>query len=197
MLASSQGRKELAVSLVQTVVMLLFNDTKSISYKDIAEATGIEQKELKRTLLSLACGKVRPLTKEPKGKEVGDEDVFNFNDDFRHKLYRIKVNSIQMKETVRPALISNHQLTPVNAHRQSFIGAREQEEENTKTKESVFQDRQFQIDAAIVRIMKTRKTLTHNQLMAELYQQLKFPLKVSLPPSLPFLRSCWLTLDVV
>jgi cullin-4 len=88
--------------LVQTVVMLLFNDTKSISYKDIAEATGIEQKELKRTLLSLACGKVRPLTKEPKGKEVGDDDVFNFNDDFRHKLYRIKVNSIQMKETVRP-----------------------------------------------------------------------------------------------
>lgn len=145
-----KGRKELAVSLVQTVVMLLFNDTKSISYKDIAEATGIEQKELKRTLLSLACGKVRPLTKEPKGKEVGDDDVFNFNDDFRHKLYRIKVNSIQMKET---------------------------EEENTKTKESVFQDRQFQIDAAIVRIMKTRKTLTHNQLMAELYQQLKFPLK--------------------
>jgi hypothetical protein len=55
-----------------------------------------------------------------------------------------------------------------------------QEEENTKTKESVFQDRQFQIDAAIVRIMKTRKTLTHNQLMAELYQQLKFPLKVTL-----------------
>lgn len=46
----------------------------------------------------------------------------------------------------------------------------------------MFQDRQFQIDAAIVRIMKTRKTLTHNQLMAELYQQLKFPLKVSLPP---------------
>lgn len=103
----------MAVSLVQTVVMLLFNDTKSISYKDIAEATGIEQKELKRTLLSLACGKVRPLTKEPKGKEVGDDDVFNFNDDFRHKLYRIKVNSIQMKETVRPALISNHHLTPV------------------------------------------------------------------------------------
>jgi len=145
-----KGRKELAVSMVQTVVLLLFNDSASISYKDIAEETGIEQKELKRTLLSLACGKVRPLSKEPKGKEVADSDVFHFNNDFRHKLYRIKVNSIQMKET---------------------------EEENQKTKESVFQDRQFQIDAAVVRVMKTRKTLTHNQLMAELYQQLKFPIK--------------------
>ena len=34
------------------------------------------------------------------------------------------------------------------------------------------------MDAAIVRIMKTRKSLTHNLLITELYQQLKFPVKV-------------------
>ena len=39
------------------------------------------------------------------------------------------------------------------------------------------QDRQYQIDAAIVRIMKMRKTLTHNLLITELYEQLKFPVK--------------------
>uniref|UniRef100_A0A8C9F488 Cullin-4B n=1 Tax=Pavo cristatus TaxID=9049 RepID=A0A8C9F488_PAVCR len=45
------------------------------------------------------------------------------------------------------------------------------------TTERVFQDRQYQIDAAIVRIMKMRKTLGHNLLVSELYNQLKFPVK--------------------
>jgi cullin-4 len=40
------------------------------------------------------------------------------------------------------------------------------------------QDRQYQIDAALVRIMKTRKTLSHKLLIQEALQQLKFPLKV-------------------
>jgi cullin-4 len=45
--------------------------------------------------------------------------------------------------------------------------------------ERVFQDRQHQIDACIVRIMKTRKTLTHALLISELMSQLKFPTKAS------------------
>ncbi|XP_066169858.1 cullin-4A isoform X5 [Sylvia atricapilla] len=50
-------------------------------------------------------------------------------------------------------------------------------EEQVSTTERVFQDRQYQIDAAIVRIMKMRKTLGHNLLVSELYNQLKFPVK--------------------
>lgn len=53
-----------------------------------------------------------------------------------------------------------------------------QVEEQASTTERVFQDRQYQIDAAIVRIMKMRKTLSHNLLMSEVYNQLKFPVKV-------------------
>lgn len=45
----------------------------------------------------------------------------------------------------------------------------------------MFQDRQYQIDAAVVRIMKMRKTLSHNLLVSELYNQLKFPVKVMYP----------------
>jgi cullin-4 len=85
---------------------------------------------------------------------VEDEDSFFFEDTFKNALYRIKINSIQMRES---------------------------EQESEQTTERVFQDRQYQIDAAIVRIMKARKTLTHALLMSELFQQLKFPLK---PPDL-------------
>ncbi len=39
------------------------------------------------------------------------------------------------------------------------------------------QDRQYQIDAAIVRVMKMRKTLHHKLLVNELVVQLKFPIR--------------------
>ncbi|RUP46330.1 hypothetical protein BC936DRAFT_147076 [Jimgerdemannia flammicorona] len=147
------GTKELSMSLFQAVVLLLFNDTSRprIGYKEIKSLTNIEDKELLRTLQSLACGKVRVLQKYPKGRDVADNDEFAFDEAFSAPLIRIKINAIQLKETV---------------------------EENTNTHERVFQDRQYQVDAAIVRIMKTRKTLNHNKLMTELFEQLRFPVKV-------------------
>ncbi|XP_044769429.1 cullin-4A isoform X3 [Neomonachus schauinslandi] len=145
-----EGKKEFQVSLFQTLVLLMFNEGDGFSFEEIKMATGIEDSELRRTLQSLACGKARVLLKSPKGKEVEDGDTFTFNGDFKHKLFRIKINQIQMKETV---------------------------EEQVSTTERVFQDRQYQIDAAIVRIMKMRKTLGHNLLVSELYNQLKFPVK--------------------
>ncbi|XP_068436054.1 cullin-4A isoform X1 [Clinocottus analis] len=145
-----EGKKELQVSLFQTLVLLMFNEGEEFSIEEIRTATGIEEEELRRTLQSLACGKARVLNKNPRGKDVEDGDRFNFNNDFKHKLFRIKINQIQMKETV---------------------------EEQVSTTERVFQDRQYQIDAAVVRIMKMRKTLSHNLLVSELYNQLKFPVK--------------------
>uniref|UniRef100_A0A8C0HRY8 Cullin-4B n=1 Tax=Buteo japonicus TaxID=224669 RepID=A0A8C0HRY8_9AVES len=145
-----EGKKEFQVSLFQTLVLLMFNEGDEFSFEEIKMATGVEDSELRRTLQSLACGKARVLIKNPKGKDVEDGDKFIFNGDFKHKLFRIKINQIQMKETV---------------------------EEQVSTTERVFQDRQYQIDAAIVRIMKMRKTLGHNLLVSELYNQLKFPVK--------------------
>ncbi|KAA6417758.1 MAG: ubiquitin- cullin 4 [Trebouxia sp. A1-2] len=133
--------KELSVSLFQAVVLSCLM-TRYLSLADMRDASGIEDKELRRTLQSLACGKIRVLNKEPKGREVDDSDVFHYNSGFTHQLFRIKINSIQLKETV---------------------------EENKKTND--------QIDAAIVRIMKTRKSLSHKLLVQELLIQLKFPIR--------------------
>jgi len=145
-----KGRKELELSLVQTVVLLSFNKSNQLTYQEIRNVTGIaDEGELSRALLSLACGKVgtRVLCKEPKGKDVSPNDLFTFEDNFTNKLFRIKINAIQLKET---------------------------SEEIEKTKEEVFRDRQYEVDAIIVRLMKARKKLTHTQLMSEIYSQLKF-----------------------
>ena len=95
-----QGGKELQVSLFQTLVLLLFNETNELGLEEIRLGTRIEESELARTLQSLACGKARVLNKTPKGKEVEINDKFAFNADFKAKLFRIKINQIQMKETV-------------------------------------------------------------------------------------------------
>merc|ERR1712152_48037 len=132
-----------------------FNNTSEpTSFEELREASNIEDGEMRRTLQSLACGKARVLTKVPKGKDINDGDKFVFNKDFTNALFKIKINQIQLKET---------------------------NDEQKATEERVFQDRQYQIDAAIVRIMKMRKTLSHNLLLTELYNQLKFPVK---PPDL-------------
>uniref|UniRef100_A0A3Q1EII9 Cullin 4A n=1 Tax=Acanthochromis polyacanthus TaxID=80966 RepID=A0A3Q1EII9_9TELE len=96
-----EGKKEVQVSLFQTLVLLMFNEGEEFSMEEIRTATGIEEGELRRTLQSLACGKARVLNKNPRGKDVEDGDRFNFNNDFKHKLFRIKINQIQMKETVK------------------------------------------------------------------------------------------------
>ena len=95
---------------------------------------------------------MRVLTKEPRGKEVDDGDAFHFNAEFTHALFKIRINQIQLKET---------------------------QEENKKTNEQVLQDRAYQIDAAVVRTMKTRKTLSHKLLINEVMLQLKFAVKSS------------------
>lgn len=143
-----KGTKILSLSLYQTVAMMLFNYFDEMPYTAILEETGIEDVQLNRIMLSLACGKVRVLQKRPKGPKVSHSDVFYFNKAFTHKSMRIKVNAIQMKETV---------------------------EENSATTEKVFQERNCQIDAALVRIMKTRKTLSHSGVITEIYKQLRFP----------------------
>ncbi|VDK76390.1 unnamed protein product [Litomosoides sigmodontis] len=142
--------KELQVTMFQALVLLLFNDKLEWTYEEIQLATKIEKNELERTMQALACGKLRVLKKTPRGKDINASDLFAFNPECNEKLYRIRISQVQMKETAV---------------------------ERAQTEEEIFQDRQYQIDAAIVRIMKTRKSLAHQLLISELFNQLRFPVK--------------------
>lgn len=145
-----RSRHELQVSLFQAIVLLLFNSKDELTYKEILEATSIESLELKRTLQSLACGKTRVIIKDPKGKDVTEDDKFLYNSKFQYHLFKVKINQVQLKET---------------------------QEEQAMTQEKVFQDRQYQIDAAIVRVMKTRKKLSHQLLLNEVFDLLRFSVR--------------------
>jgi len=139
-------RHEMNVSTYQMCILLLFNKTHSLTFKEIREATGIPIPELKRNLLSLALPKYRVLLKEPMVKKIEDSDVFKYNEKFRSKLYRVKImNRISVKES---------------------------EPERRETREKVDEDRKHQIEAAIVRIMKSRKRMEHSNLISEVTKQL-------------------------
>ena len=146
--ATFGGKKhELSVSTHHMVVLLLFNDADTLTFSDIKAASGISEVELKRVMQSLACVKGKNvLKKDPMGKDVSPTDVFSINDSFSSKLYKVKIGMV--------------------------AATRETDLEKADTRERVEEDRKPQIEAAIVRIMKARKVLSHNDVIAEVTKQL-------------------------
>lgn len=132
---------DLQVNTMQAAVVLLFNDSDSLSYGEIKERLNIPDEDLARCLHSLALAKYKILLKKPEGRQVGKEDVFSYNNKFTDRARRIKVNMPPM-------------------------------DEKKKVIEDVDKDRRYAIDAAIVRTMKSRKQLPHQQLVIEVVNQL-------------------------
>jgi cullin-4 len=138
-----QGTKELIVSAFQAAVLLMFNNVKDeeeLSYEMIKATTGLPDDDLRLTLQSLACAKLRPLRKRPEGRDINKTDHFFINGKFKTPKYRVKINRIQQRETKK---------------------------ENKETHERVALDREFETQAAIVRIMKSKKEYTHTNLVAD------------------------------
>ncbi|KAL5080229.1 hypothetical protein RYX36_008650 [Vicia faba] len=143
------GRKhELNVSTYQMCVLMLFNNADRLTCKEIEQATAIPMSDLKRCLQSLALVKGKNvLRKEPMSKDIAEDDAFFFNDKFTSKLFKVKIGTV--------------------------VAQRETEPENIETRQRVEEDRKPQIEAAIVRVMKSRRILEHNNVIAEVTKQLQ------------------------
>ncbi|XP_071552035.1 cullin-3 [Panulirus ornatus] len=137
------------VSTYQMVILMLFNTRDKLTYEEIQNETDIPDRDLVRALQSLALGKPaqRVLLKTPKTKEMESSHEFTVNDSFTSKLYRVKIQAVAAKG--------------------------ESEPERKETRSKVDEDRKHEIEAAIVRIMKARRRMTHNNLVAEVTDQLK------------------------
>lgn len=142
-------KHELNVSTYALVVLLLFEDLaddESLTFIKIQEMTSISDSDLGRTLQSLACAKYKILLKEPKGRDVHKTDKFSFNTNFQCNLARIKIAQVAARV--------------------------ENATERKETTEKIEEERKNQVEACLVRIMKNRKTMSHNELVNEVIRQL-------------------------
>jgi len=137
-------KHELNVSTFQMCILLLFNKYDTLTFKEIQEATSIPIQDLKRNLYTLSCAKYKILIKDPATAKFGPGDNFTFNSDFKSKLFRVKVNPM-----------------PMNT-----------EKERETINEKINEDRKHLIEAAVVRVMKARNKLQHNNLVSEVIKQL-------------------------
>mmetsp|Transcript_45071 Transcript_45071/g.109043 ORF Transcript_45071/g.109043 Transcript_45071/m.109043 type:complete len:788 (+) Transcript_45071:296-2659(+) len=149
----------LLVSLCQALVLVQFNSGNEMKLPQLMAAVGLEDRqELERILQSLSMGKegTRVLQKrdhdasekKKRRMSVHDDDTFRINNGFKSNQRRIRITNILMKET---------------------------KEEREKTVEGVSRDRLYLIDAVLVRIMKARKTILHQQLIPQVLEQVKVP----------------------
>lgn len=131
----------LVVSAYQCLVLMLFNRSEQISFRDVCNATCIPAEECKRQLLSMTVAKHRLLIREGSGKELEDDNMVSLNKAFAHEKMKVVVGLIKKEE--KAAEIAPAE-PPI--------------------------ERKHVIDAAIVRIMKARKKLEHNQLLEEVFR---------------------------
>ncbi|KAJ8662605.1 hypothetical protein O0I10_001567 [Lichtheimia ornata] len=132
------------VSAYQMGVLLQYNNATSYTYEDIQQSTALTPEALNPALGILIKAKVLLLTE---GEKVGDSGSrYDLNFDFKSKKIRINLN-MPMKT--------------------------EQKAEADETHKTIEDDRKFLMQAAIVRIMKTRRVMKHVNLIEEVIMQLQ------------------------
>ena len=121
---------------------------------------------LMQTLQSLAAGKYKVLKRDTHGTV----QHYYVNDSMKSKLVRIVLHTYQGRLTKKDVEVQLWwMMLVVSCATVSqfafFIKA---------TKQSIQRQRIFQIDAAIVRLLKARRTMPHQTLMLELQKHLRF-----------------------
>jgi cullin 3 len=141
------GTKDINMPTMCMIVLLhCFQTDEPIGYSTIRSRTGMTDPDLKRVLITLTLGKFRLLSKTRAGKDIGEEDVFQFNAKFSNPLNRFKIQAVVMQED---------------------------EAEDQQVEDKVKEDRKYLIEAMIIRVMKARQSLDHNSLISEILQQSK------------------------
>ncbi|KAL2266918.1 hypothetical protein VTJ83DRAFT_4195 [Remersonia thermophila] len=133
------------VSIYQMAILLLFNDKDTHTYDEIASTTQLNPDALDPSLGILLKAKVLNLDSGSAAK-LGPGAVFSLNYDFKNKKYRVNLNVGMKSET---------------------------KQEEVETNKTIEEDRKLLLQSAIVRIMKARKRMKHQQLVSETINQIR------------------------
>ncbi|XP_043397408.1 cullin-2 isoform X4 [Chelonia mydas] len=130
------------VTTYQMAVLLAFNNSETVSYKELQDSTQMNEKELTKTIKSLLD--VKMINHDLDKEDIEAESTFSLNMNFSSKRTKFKITTSMQKDTPQ---------------------------EMEQTRSAVDEDRKMYLQAAIVRIMKARKVLRHNALIQEVISQ--------------------------
>ncbi|CAJ0957478.1 unnamed protein product, partial [Mesorhabditis belari] len=131
----------------QMAVLMLYNEApkQALNLKEMMLQLNMPKDQLVPVVGSLLkCGDVAAGTEVE--NEIADTAVFALNPNFQSKKIKVDLTRTQMRSEVK--------------------------KEAEKDKQYIEEDRRLVTEACIVRIMKTRKRLAHNELISEVLQQL-------------------------
>lgn len=148
---------DMQVTTLQAVVMMAFNNDslggaseEVISFASLQQNLNMPEDILKKALHSLVAGKFKILKKANNGDSGGGKDDKKI----------LSTDSFQFNDAFS---------CPMRKFRIPMASL-----EDSHNMKRVEEDRSHAIEAAAVRIMKARKTLSHQQLLSEVMQQLSF-----------------------
>jgi len=143
------------MTTTQMAVLLLFEQSDSLSFKELQETTKLPDDQFPRYVQSLLDAKLLLINTD----SLTCDSVISLNLKYSNKRTKFRIAGTVQKETQQEVEATHH---------------------------AVEEDRKMYLQAAIVRIMKSRNVLKHNALIQEVLSQSK----ARFAPSISIIKKC-------